>query len=470
MAHSLILYFVITMSPTRHLKLSELLSSVQRCIDELYGGVFWIKAETSDVKVSGLNGHCYMELIEKGSNGSTIAKVRANLWKNTLNSVNSKFQKAGLNPITSGIDILCLVRVQFHPQYGFSLTIEDVDPTYSLGEIAKLKQQTIAKLKSNGLFDCNKSLPYPQIIKKVALITSKSAAGRGDFITHISESNYGKFLQIALFPALMQGDNVTTSIKAALSRVYEYIDLFDCVVIIRGGGAVSELRAFDDYELCEFLAQFPLPIITGIGHERDSSVADMIASVSEKTPTAVADYLIKQIKTQFEELEDKKRYIIEQTNLAIANTEAYFSRIFSRIPNLINEKLRQEDRRITIRQQKLSNSSQSIINNAMQRIEVKKIKLSSFLLSCVSRERDNIGVAISTLRRNIDDIVRYQDNKLNTLEQFIRLSHPDNILKKGYVAIYMGDKIITSSTNLKDGDDITLKFHDGKATAKVNKS
>ena len=282
----------------RSFSLTELLGSVRRCLEHSFPDRYWVRAEVSDLRRAGGQGHGYLELLEKGEEGEVVAKVRATIWSSTYTLIEQRFERSGVGKLTSGMSILALAGIAFHPQYGLSLNSIDIDPNYSLGEIARLRLETIQRLKRNGLFTMNKELDLPSPLQRIAIISSPTAAGYGDFMRQLHENPYGVVLYTALFTAQMQGSDTTASILAALGRIAEVEEHFDAVVIIRGGGAVSELRAFDDYTLCEAAAQFPLPIIAGIGHERDVSVLDLIAHTTLKTPTAVATFLVEGLASE----------------------------------------------------------------------------------------------------------------------------------------------------------------------------
>ena len=282
----------------RSFSLSELLRSVRRCIEHTYPTRYWVRAEVSDLRRSGAGGHGYLELLEKGAGGDIVARVRATIWSTAYQQIERALAQQGLGSLSSGMNVLALVSLSYHELYGLSLNIADIDPRYSLGELARLRQETIARLKRQGLLEMNKELELPEPLQRLAIISSPTAAGYGDFMRQIEANSYGVKLYTALFRAQMQGEQTTDSILSALERILRHQEHFDAVVIIRGGGAVSELRAFDDYRLCESCAQYPLPIITGIGHERDVSVLDLVAHSSFKTPTAVASYLIEGLATE----------------------------------------------------------------------------------------------------------------------------------------------------------------------------
>lgn len=288
---------------TTHLSLSEANSLVREAVEMALPEALWVQAEVLDIREKG---HCYMELVEKDDVRNTpIAQARACCWSNTWQSVKRKCEQTlGENPIqrAAGTKMLFLLRANFHEAYGFSWIVEDIDPTYTIGEMARRRAEILKKLKEAGIIDMQKELLISPFATKIAVISSASAAGYGDFCNQLAENDYGFAFQTTLFPAIMQGEQTSDSIIAALDAINAEEEKYDVVVIIRGGGSTADLAGFDTLELAENIANFPLPIITGIGHERDETVIDAIARVSVKTPTAVAAFLIDNLAATLETL------------------------------------------------------------------------------------------------------------------------------------------------------------------------
>lgn len=269
--------------------LYELNSRIRQSVEEAFPSPVWVRAEISELKENA-NGHAYLELVEKDGN-RIVAKTKAMCWRNTYAMLKPFFREKTGQPLAVGMKVLFACEVNFHEQYGFSLLINDVDPAFTLGDMARQRQETIRRLRQEGVFDMNRSLTVPPLPQRIAVISSATAAGFGDFEHQLKRNEQGYVFYTHLFPAVMQGERTSSSIIAALERIYVHAELFDVVVIIRGGGATADLNSFDNYELATNCAQFPLPIITGIGHLRDTCVLDMVANVCAKTPTAVAEYL-----------------------------------------------------------------------------------------------------------------------------------------------------------------------------------
>lgn len=282
----------------KHYKLSEVCSIVEDVIT-METETYWVQAEIASISVRG--GHCYLDLVEKSVSG-IVAKMRATIWANVYALLRPYFHEETGTDLQVGMQVLVEATVDFHAVYGLSLNITNIDPTYTIGDLAKQRQETIAKLLAEGIMDMNKSLALPTIVRRIAVISSESAAGYGDFRHQLEDGGYR--FETTLFPAIMQGEHAPKSIIAALDTIANQEEEWDAVVIIRGGGATTDLTCFDDYNLCNHCAQFPLPIITGIGHTKDVSVLDMVSFAPLKTPTAVAQYFVDGRLTQAQRLRD----------------------------------------------------------------------------------------------------------------------------------------------------------------------
>lgn len=282
----------------KHYKLSEVCGIVEEIVT-METETYWVQAEIASVSVRG--GHCYLELVEKSLRGIE-AKMRATIWANVYTLLRPYFHEETGMDLQAGMQVLVETTVEFHAVYGLSLNISNIDPTYTIGDLAKQRQATIAELIAEGVMDMNKSLSLPTIVRRIAVISSEMAAGYGDFLHQLEEGGY--LFMTALFPAIMQGENAAKSIIAALETIATQEEDWDAVVIIRGGGATTDLTCFDDYDLCSHCAQFPLPVITGIGHTKDVSVLDLVAFAPLKTPTAVAQYFVDGRLMQKQRLQD----------------------------------------------------------------------------------------------------------------------------------------------------------------------
>ena len=360
------------MNTDRHITLFELNRLVREAIEDALPMEYWVEAELSECRES--RGHCYMELIQKDEQTATpIAKASAKCWANKWLTIRPYFERTTGQQLHAGMKVLLQVYPQFHEAYGFSWIVTDIDPTYTLGDMARKRQEIIQKLKAEGVFYLQKELQLPVFCQRIAVISSQTAAGYGDFCNQLADNPYGFKFETQLFPAIMQGEGVEQSIISALEQIYDMP--FDCVVIIRGGGATSDMSGFDTLALAENVANFPTPIITGIGHERDESILDMISHTRVKTPTAAAALLIDHLKGVLETIEGAQSMITHyvQQKLSIANSqlsiiseaiprlfsivktrqEAKIDALYTRLPMLIERRFTSESHRLQLMDEKL---------------------------------------------------------------------------------------------------------------------
>lgn len=408
---------------TQALTLSALNGMVCQAIEDALPDTYWVQAELASLRES--HGHCYMELIEKGENDNSIrAQARACCWKNTWLHVGRKFIEETGMPMRSGLKVLLLVHANFHESFGFSWIVDDVNPTFTLGDMAQRRQEIIRTLTEEGVIDLNKQLLISPFCKRIAVISSATAAGYGDFCNQLQDNAYGFKFVTQLFPAIMQGENVEKSVIEALDKIL-YSSLFDCVVIIRGGGSTTDLSRFDTLPLAEHVANYPLPIITGIGHDRDKSVLDIVACVSVKTPTAVAEFLINNLATTLERIDTCQQRMANAVKARLEVEKLHLQRIGQQLKNVFGLRKIQEEN-----------------------------KLKSILL-----KTHNL----------VDKQILIETNKLNLIEQKLHSLDPINILKKGYSIVLKDGVTVKDSATLSDGDELTLLFANGTSKATVKK-
>jgi len=325
--------------------LSHLNSLVRDAIEMQLPDEYWVEAELSECREHG--GHCYLELIEKDEHTNTpVARASAKCWRQTWLMMKPYFERTTGEPLRTGMKVLLKVYAQFHEAYGFSWIVTDIDPNYTLGDMARKRLEIIRQLKAEGVFDLQRELRIPLFAKRIAVISAEHAAGYGDFCRQLTDNEYGFRFEVTLFPAIMQGEQVEQSIIAALERIYALAASFDVVVIIRGGGATADLSGFDTLALAENVAQFPLPIITGIGHERDESILDMVAHTRVKTPTAAATLLIDHLRQVLERLNSAQQRITTAIFQRIANQQTRLTNLQTLLPALVQRNLADARHRI----------------------------------------------------------------------------------------------------------------------------
>lgn len=403
-----------------------------------------VAAEISELRENN-SGHCYMELIEKDGQGNTVAKARANIWANTYRKLRPFFEYSTGIQLKAGIKILVTVKVSFDPLYHYSLTVWDIDPAYTIGDMAMRRTQILNRLSEEGVINDNKSLTLSAIPQKIAVISSATAAGFGDFCNQIENNSQGYVFYPILFKALMQGEQSAESIIAALNRIYDNANMFDCVVIIRGGGATSELNCFDDYELALNITQFPLPVIVGIGHERDTTVLDYVAYKSVKTPTAVAEFLISSIASSDGYINELSGEIIDRIKNLLNDAKLKLSTIENKAPALITNKLEREKGLLSQRQSRVVMELQRKVSN----------------------ERIKVATSFATLKSNFQRSIEREENRITNIATNIDLLSPDKILKRGYSISVKDGYPIKSVTEVKENDNIKVIFTDGEIDAVV---
>ena len=317
------------------LTLYELNWLVRRTIETEMAQEYWVEAELSEMHTS--RGHCYMELVQKDDRNNTpIARASAKCWASQWTIIEPHFERATGQQLHAGMKLRLKVYPQFHEAFGFSWIVTDIDPTFTLGDLARRRMEIIRQLKEEGIFDLQKGLELPLFCQRIAVISSATAAGYGDFANQLTNNEYGFSFETQLFPAIMQGEQVEASIINALNAIYQQADDFDCVVIIRGGGATADMSGFDTLALAENVANFPLPIITGIGHDRDECVLDMVSHQRVKTPTAAAAFLISNLKAVLDTIDDAEQRIVRYMQLKLTSLKSQIANLQETFPRLLS--------------------------------------------------------------------------------------------------------------------------------------
>ena len=431
---------------TKTLSLFELNSLVADVINTTMSRSYWVEAELSEVREN--RGHCYMELIEKNENSNVpIARASAKCWSNIWSAIKPYFIRITGQQIRAGMKVMLQVHAQFHPQYGFSWIVDDINPEYTMGDMMRKRQEIIRQLKEEGVYDLQKELSLPLFAQRIAVISSATAAGYGDFCNQLESNELGLYFHVELFPAIMQGDNVESSIIASLNHINNREEEFDCVVIIRGGGATADLSGFDTLGLAENVANFPLPIITGIGHERDESILDMVSYRRVKTPTAAAAYLINHLTSTLIRVENAQSTIIDYVKKALEIENMRIKHIGAQIPVLFSIVRTKQEARLESLFQRLFTASKELM------------KQSDFLLlSLQQRVQPAVRGRLSS-----------EHHRLDLLEHRARLLDPTLLLKRGYSITLHDGKAIHNANDLKIGDTITTLLEIGQIESKVEK-
>ena len=405
----------------RHITLGELQRLVRQALEERFALPLWVSAEIADLKVN-YSGHCYLELVEKGgANGVPTAQARAVIWRSHYPRIAGYFEAETGQKLGAGMQILAKVLVSYHELYGFSLQITDLDPAYTLGEMERQRQQTIAQLQSDGVWEMNRQVPLPVIVQRIAVVSSAQAAGYQDFCKELAKSLY--HFRLTLFDAFMQGAAAEESIISALCAAATRAEEFDAVVLIRGGGSRSDLNCFNAYRLCAHIAQFPLPVLTGIGHDKDVSVADMVAHLALKTPTAVAAWLV--------------------------------------------ERMAEADARLDNAALQLHDATTALLHGAAVRLERLAGDLRQACALRTARESTRIEHWTATLPDAVHACLERERLRMESAAQTIAAHAPERILRLGFAVVRKDDRAVTSVGAVAAGDRLHIEVEDGKIGATV---
>ena len=404
----------------------------------------WVTAETSDLRVS--RGHCYLELLQKNDAGVTIARLGAVIWASTFAQLNYHFQQVTGKPLASNMKVMVKLSANFHEQYGLKAIINDINAEFTLGDMERIRREIIAKLTAEGIIDMNQQLDWGPAPQRIAVISARGAAGYGDFLNQLHNNDHGLKFYTCLFEAVMQGANCVPSVIAALDRIAAVEDMFDCVVIIRGGGSTSDLNSFDNYDLGANIAQFPLPIITGIGHDRDVTIPDMVSKLHVKTPTAAASFLVQCGKAQLDRLSQLTEAIAVISREAIAHSREQLAYYGNFIP---------------LTAQKLVETSRLKLKNLAQALPL-------VLNSRLDNERVGLHHKREAMKQAVTSRIDREKLRLEALGDKLTLLSPQNTLNRGYSLTTVNGHVITSATAVAPGDRIVTALKDGSITSIVN--
>ncbi|MGB3779606.1 MAG: exodeoxyribonuclease VII large subunit [Tunicatimonas sp.] len=417
-----------------HLSLVELNELVKQALSAQLQPAYWVVAEIGELRVAQ-NGHCYLDLVEKGDN-RLLAKMRATIWSYTFRNLQGWFESVTGEALRPGLKILAQVEVKFHELYGLSFNVKDIDAQYTLGERARRRREVIQQLIDEGVYEMNKALPLPVVPQRVAVISSPTAAGLGDFMDQLRHNRGGYRFEVQLFKASMQGDAAEASIVAALLEVYDCLErqgpCFDVVVVIRGGGAQVDLDCFDTYGLATHIAQFPLPVITGIGHERDETVADLVAHTKMKTPTAVAEFLIDGLTAYDERMEGYRQRLERQTTHRLREQTYRLDGLQTTLRYALSSQLQQQNQHFTQRGEQLQYLTQARLR----------------------RERERLARWPEVLRTQTHHQLQRWQQQLNTQEKVVALLDPASILRRGFTQTYVNGKLLTKTGKIAAGSEL----------------
>ena len=424
--------------------LYELTHMVRETIEDNLSWSVWLQAELSAVSQRG--PHCYLEFVQKANRGNTfVAKAKGNIWGNRWNIIRPYFERVTGQPLSMGMQVMVQVEPTFHEIYGFSLNVLDINPTFTLGDMARRRQEILRRLSDEGIAEMNKELSLPVPLRRIAIISSETAAGYTDFLDQLIHNDYGLRFTAKLFPAIMQGEHVERSIISALNAVADELDNWDVVVIIRGGGATSDLTGFDSLPLAEHVAQFPLPIITGIGHERDDTVIDLISHTRVKTPTAAAEFIVRQGVEQLELIDSLSADIQAAARQVLHQHRLRLDRLTQQLPSLFelyeNGQLRLIDRL----QHTITATTQSLM--AAQQLRLQRLD--------------------SNVSANCRQLISDRRHQLQLISTRIDAARPDRLLQLGFSIVRLDGKAVRDSSSLQSGQTVDITLSKGTVKAVV---
>jgi exodeoxyribonuclease VII large subunit len=449
------------------ISLLELNSIIRETIHISFSNTFWLIAEISEINIAR-NGHCYLELIQKGETKDEIlARSRANIWVSTFKFIGPYFEESTGQQLSRGMKILFEVGVEFHEVYGISLTVFDIDPNYTIGDLMRQRSETIKRLDSEGVMNMNKELELTEVPQRIAIISSSSAAGYGDFIKHIIGNPELIRFKTRIFNTLMQGNQAESSIINAFDSIYEKIADFDCVILIRGGGAKADLNVFDSYSIAYYISQFPLPIITGIGHERDYSVCDLVAHTSLKTPTAVAEFLINRARNLLTEITDNEENLINSVITRIKNENQNIVRLPLQLTKLASQILDFEKNITNLMIRRIQSSSKQKFLNEAEKADKTQVQFRSYSFKFLKKTKNNLDVHENLIKLIPQKLLLHTKKELKHLEKTLKLVDPEVIIKRGYSLTFSNGKILKSVKNIRENSELTTKIRDGEILSTV---
>jgi exodeoxyribonuclease VII large subunit len=452
---------------TERVSLTELQLIIKDSLYLALPDFYWVMAEISELKENNA-GHCYLELIEKNPDEKNVrARVRAIIWSNRFRFLKALFEDSTKETLREGLKILVKIKVEYHELYGLSLVISDIDPSFTVGEMAVKRQLIISKLEQDGVFTMNKDLFFPALPQRIAVISSKNAAGYTDFINHLKGNAFGYEFHTLLLETSLQGTETEEGVINALIKIAAHSQSFDVVVIIRGGGSQSDLSWFDNYNIAYHVTQFPLPVITGIGHEKDISVTDMVAYKSLKTPTAVADFLIDSVAGTENYIAEMCSGIIDYSRIIIDKNKHRIETTFIKLSPVTRIMLSEVRDKLSSKIMEINNTGRELIFRASLIPANYKSKLSSSLKSLLSLKKTWLDSNRQNIITSSSTFLAVNKGTVQILESKLQLLDPENVLQRGFSITSVNGRILKNSCQIKQGDMIHTQLYEGSLKSKI---
>ena len=454
------------MAQEEFIKLSLLNQLIKETVQGNFMEDLWLVAEVSDIR-SAASGHCYLELVEKKGE-KVVARIKANIWSFQYQNIVRKFHSVTGKSLEKGMNLLLLCSVGFHELYGMSLVVKDVNPDFTLGDLEKSKREILARLKLEGLLTLNSEQELALVPKRIAVISSETAAGYEDFMNQMNEVAGRYCFEIERFSAVMQGDKVATSVGAALARIAVRQNEFDSVAIIRGGGASLDLAGFDNYELAVAVANFPLPVFTGIGHERDYTVLDYVVHTRLKTPTAVAAFYIQQFDEFADHIKELKEALLYTVQRKLFQEKERTNKYRSNFSYLFQGYLNVKKNKLARNAVNLSNCVTSCLKEQQSRLAIIKTGLNTKSVFLIKQNNSDLNNTIGIFRKSVNNLLAKKNNELIRYTEHFKLLDPVNILNRGFAIVKntKGD-FVKNRTGLEVGQELSIQLQDGNVEAKV---
>ena len=447
--------------------LYELNNRIRKVLKQEFAGTFWITAEITEIQLNS-SGHCYLQLADKreGDEG-IIATARATIWAFTFRTLRPYFETTTGRCLAKGMKVMLNAEVVFHELYGYSLNIKDIDPTYTVGDLERKKREILLQLEEEGIIDMNRELEFPLLPKNIAVISSPTAAGLGDFVNQLEHNPYGYRFHVKLFPAIMQGDKTADSVIQALERIYEYETLFDVVVVIRGGGSQTDLGCFDSYDMAANIAQFPLPVIAGIGHERDETIVDRVAHSRVKTPTAAAALLIGIFRDQESRTEELQNRFVAGVQELLYNEQTRQLKAATRFKRGIQAILMGGEARLKLLSQRLDHATGNYIRSRETYYEQVKSKVANRVVLSIERQKNRIQMLTGEVKQKTANVFDKHARQLELAANTVKYVDPRNVLERGYSITRLNGKAIQEADRLKPGDIVETEMAKGSLRSEV---
>jgi len=456
------------MSEKQVFTLQQVVRSIKKTLEDRYTQNYWVKAEMHKLNKYP-SGHAFPELVQKDEN-KIVAQITGTIWKQQLERINTKFIEVVKEPLREGTSLLLLVKINYSETFGLGLQILDIDPSYSLGELQKQREETLRKLAKEGLLNLNQKLHFPILPKRVAIISADSSKGLSDFLQVLQENEKSYFIFTHLFNAYLQGDVAVQSIISALKKIKRVKDHFDIVIIVRGGGAEVGMTCYNNYDLCKAIAEFPLPVLTGIGHSTNLNVAEMVSFRNEITPTKLAEFLLQTFREFEQETKRLNREMIAHSLQIIDKTKQDFNgqvRIFKHASLRFTDSLKNELNQQII---ELKNTTRYFLKNENDAVLSLKNDYRIVTKEIITAERNTLSLISKPIKGSLLHFFERKESDLEQLEKTVNILNPSNVLQRGYSLTLLNGKILSTKNKPKKGDLIESKTNSLTLFSRVEKT